>query len=155
MFEDIDIDDILAEVAKFRDHVSKVHSRLKHPQERQLLGEVLAKIDESRFEAKEKFTAAVAAMEQGVEQAKSTANANLAKTAQLRQQLDEMLKAQAAAAQAQPPQAQPPEFDFQLGERLSREMLAQFEGKPAASPADRIADREIWQDWSWSSTETT
>jgi hypothetical protein len=153
MLDNIDIDDLLNEVAKFRQHIGEVHSRLTHPQERELLSDVIEKIDETRFKVKDQFTDAVAAMEKGLDQAQSEAQANLAKTAQLREQMQGLIKAQAEADAAEPPAAAEPAFDFQLGERLSREMSAQFDERQATAPADKIVDREIWQDWSWKAGE--
>jgi hypothetical protein len=165
----LDFASIMADLTQFQNVIGKIHAQLTNPRQKQLLGEALDNIAESRAEVEQIYPKTIAMIDDHakntIREAEITQQELQQKRAwleQLKQQLAQAgqaaggavavagaIPAVAAAAAPQPP------VELHPAGQLREELLARF--TPKASPGSALPvkiDREIWQDWSWGDGST-
>lgn len=147
----VDFNGLMADVQKMQQVLAQIHGSLTQPRQKEVLGELLGKIEQARSDAETAYPNAVKTIRDSAEntvreatQLKAENDAKRAEVAKLQEQ-------------QQPPPPKPtirrpsvatlPPITVEPGSLLRKEILQRFGGvivKKAASD-----DREIWEDWSW------
>lgn len=140
--------EILNELSRFQSAIGRVHEGVRSQKEREMLGELITKINEARSQAETAVPAAIDKIKQVAQEVQQRAEEQKQKLAELYKQIEERKN--------NPPKAPPPppkpelHFDPNLGAQLSQELI-QHVAPPttgAAPPATQVI-KEIWEDWNW------
>jgi chaperonin cofactor prefoldin len=149
----VDFNGLMADVQKMQQFLAKVQGGLKEPKQKEVLGELMARIDQARADVETSYPEAVKTIRESAERTNQ-------QVAELQKQNDahrqKLAELQAAAA-AKPPAPKPtvrrpkirplPALTFEPGNLLRKELLQRFAG--LADQKSKTDDREIWEDWNW------
>jgi hypothetical protein len=140
----IDFNQLLNQIGTLQQSLAEVHAKAPPSAERDLLGQLLAKIPAARAEVEQSYPKARTEIQQSLARTQAGIEAEGQKLAQHEAALA------AAIEQAKQPPAPPslPEVEFppDLGQQLRNELLGGF-GLPLPPRANTGGIREIWQDW--------
>ena len=144
----VDFGSVMADLTVFQEAIGKIQAGLKNKTNKEILGDVLNRLQEARVEAEESFPKAMDLIVSTAQQAKAEAEQTLGQLAQTKAAVEQRTAQLQAAQGAVPAKAAPPEqpVDPALGQKLRVELLRQF------GPSDTESDdsgkiREAWQDW--------
>lgn len=155
----LDFASIMADLTQFQDAIGKIHSQLTNPRQREILGEALDNVAKSRADVERLYPQTIKKIEDHAKNTIREAEATQQQIQQKRQVLDELKQraGQAAgAAAAAAPAAEPkPPVELHPAAQLREELLSRFQPQGAPKSAAPLKfDREIWEDWNWSSGQT-
>lgn len=140
--------EILQELTKFQSAIGRVHQGLRSEKEREILGDILTKIDQARVDAETAVPNAMAKIREVAKDVQQRAEEQAKKLAELQKQIDERKKNPPKA----PAPPAPPEikFDPNLGAILSAELMEHVAPPQVDSlePRPQVI-KEIWEDWNW------
>lgn len=139
---------ILGELTKFQSAIGRVHKGLHAQKEKEILGELLGKIDQARTDAETAVPAAIQKIRDVAQEVQARAEEQQKKLAELQKQIEERKK---NPPQPPAPPAKPEvHFDPNLGAQLAHELIervAPMQAAPIEKPTQVI--KEIWEDWNW------
>lgn len=138
--------EILGQLSQFQSAIGRVHQTLRAPKEREILGDLIAKIEQARQDAQTAVPAAIRKIHEATRDVEQRAQAQQAKLDVLQKQLEERQKN--PPKPPAPPAPPPVKFDPNLGAELCRELLQHLSPPHAAasSPGVQVV-KEIWEDW--------
>lgn len=141
--------EIMTELTKFQSALGRVHTGLKSPKEKEMLGELLGKIEEARVEAQSAVPAAIQKIHEVAQDVQQRAEEHKRKLVELQKQIEE--RKNNPPQPAAPPPKPEVQFDPNLGMQLSRELLQHITPPAAAITSERPTQviKEIWEDWNW------
>jgi polyhydroxyalkanoate synthesis regulator phasin len=144
----IDFDALMADLTQFQQTLAEVHASLTRPQEREILGGLLGRIQEARSQVEATYPQALETIRQSAQRTQAEAEAGQARLAAMRQQLQALQEAAAQPPAVPPPKPETP-LDPTLGPTLRREVLRRYGDLPTRLPEEpRQHDgKEIWEDW--------
>jgi DNA repair exonuclease SbcCD ATPase subunit len=140
--------EIITELSKFQSTISRVHQGARASKERDMLGELITKIDEARNEAQTAVPNAINKIHQVAKEVQQRAEEHKAKLVELQKQIEERKK---NPPQPPAPPAKPDvQFDPNLGAQLCKELM-QHVAPPSAATVQQPTQviKEIWEDWNW------
>ena len=141
--------EIMQELTQFQTAIGRATAGLKNPREREMVEEMLTRIQQAHVEAESAVPAAINKIRSVAEDLQQRAKEHHEKLSHLAKQIEERKN--------NPPQTSPPpdkpeiKFDPNLGAVLSAELLSHLQpATPVASPAEaKQVIKEIWEDWNW------
>jgi DNA-binding protein H-NS len=141
--------EIMSELSKFQSALGRVHSGLKATKEKEMLGELLGKIEEARVEAQSAVPAAIQRIHEVAKDVQKRAEEHKRKLVELQKQIEE--RKNNPPQPAAPPPKPEVQFDPNLGMQLSRELLQHVAPPVAATSTEKPTQviKEIWEDWNW------
>ncbi len=141
-----DFSSLMVDVEKCQAELVAVHEKLVRPEEKEMMGKLLKKIEAARKQAEQ-------LVPDTLQQIRETAERNMAKAAQLQHELEQR-KLQRKAAAAKLPVVTAPKkthsgqvrVDPKLGPTLRAELLQRF-GLHSESSERTAPIKEAWEDW--------
>ncbi len=145
----VDFQSVMAELTVFQNAIGDIHANLKNKKNKEILGDVLDRLQGARVEAEVEYPKAMDLIQSTAQQAKAEAEQALAqidqKKAAVKQRMAEIQAAQKAApAKPASPEAK---VDPALGQKLRSELLERFGPRSDADHPGIGRIREAWQDW--------
>lgn len=140
--------EILTELSKFQSAIGRVHQGVRASKERDMLGELITKIDEARNEAQSAVPAAINKIHEVAKEVQQRAEEHKQKLVELQKQIEE--RKNNPPKPPAPPAKPEVHFDPNLGAQLCKELM-QHVAPPAAASAQQSTQviKEIWEDWNW------
>jgi polyhydroxyalkanoate synthesis regulator phasin len=139
---------ILGELTKFQSAIGRMHHGLHAQKEKEILGDLLSKIDQARTEAETAVPAAIQKIRDVAQDVQARAQEQQKKLADLQKQIEERKKN--PPKPPAPPAKPEVQFDPNLGAQLAQELMqrvAPAQAAPTEKPTQVI--KEIWEDWNW------
>lgn len=149
----VDFNALMADVQKMQQFLAKVQGGLTQPKQKEILGELLDKIDQARADAEKTYPVAVKTIRESAERTQRDVAEMQKDVAAHRAKLAELQAAAAARPPApkitirRPKTRTLPPLTFEPGNLLRKELLQRFAG--LADRKSKADDREIWEDWNW------
>jgi hypothetical protein len=149
MPEAVDFQSVMAELTVFQNAIGKIQANLKNAKNKEILGDVLAKVQQARSEVEIEYPKAMNLIEENAKSVLAEAEQGLAQMDQKRADYDQKAAAfQAAKKQAgqlpAPPEAK---IDPAMGMTLRNELLNRFGPQTLTENGSSEKIREAWQDW--------
>jgi hypothetical protein len=142
---------IMQELTQFQSAIGRAASGLKDPREREMVGELLDRIEQARVDAESAVPAAIERIRSVAEDLQKRAQEHHKKLDELAKQIEERKN---NPPKAPPPPAKPEvKFDPNLGAALSAELIAHLappEAVAAPGEAGQVI-KDVWEDWNWDS----
>lgn len=143
---------IMQELTKFQNAMGRAQQGLKNPEEREMVGELLTRIEKARADAETAVPNALTKIREVVESVQQRAEEQSKKLAELQKQIEERKKNPPKAPT--PPPKPEVKFDPMLGAMLSKELIAHVTPPVVSSEEpQRQVIKEVWEDWNWDSHE--
>ncbi len=149
MAETLDFQSVMAELTNFQSAIGDIHTRLRSVKHKEILGDMLDKIQSARAEVEVEYPKAMNLIEDTARKVMAEAKQDLAKNEQKRAELDQKIAASKAAQPKAPKLPSKPEVkvDPALGQRLRTELLERFGPQTESNGLNPSKIREAWQDW--------
>lgn len=151
-------EELMGDVRKFQQALGQVHSTLTSPQDKDLLGDLMNRIETARQDVEKTYPQAVDAIKKSA----TDTQANMAQAEDVRAGLEKEIRAKAdenakkAASAPKPAEPRPPsrppvpdlKTEDNMGAKLRGELLHRFADIPPPHLEEEV-DRDVWQDWDW------
>lgn len=144
--------EIMQELTKFQSAIGRVYQGLNSEKERNILGDMMAKMDQARVDSEKAVPAAIAKIKEVAQDVQVRAEEQSKKIAELHKQIEERKKN--PPKPPAPPAIPEVKFDPNLGAVLSAELLEHVKPREVdrAEPQRQVI-KEIWEDWNWDKHE--
>jgi hypothetical protein len=153
MSVEAEFSEIMQELTQFQTAIGRAASGLKNDREREMVSDLLQRIQAARVDAESSVPAAINKIREVAQDVQRQAEEHHKKLNELAQQIEER-KNNPPKAPAPPPKPEV-QFDPNLGATLSAELLSHLSPSAALSssaPPGQII-KEIWEDWNWQGYE--
>ena len=144
-----DFQTVMAEVGNFQAALGKIREHLRSAQGKEILGDMLGKIQTARADVEVEYPKAMTVIEESARSVIANAKKRRAQQGQRQAEIAQKAAAlQAAQQKAALPRPKPEvKVDPALGQRLRTELLERFAPHTGSDDSERGKIREAWQDW--------